>query len=139
MPTPEDKSSSILEPLKLSERDHAYLGSFIPTADERRRQARTHMTARFRVIVRFDSGTATSAPIRSAASDLSDNGIGIWHSAFIPVGTRCSLSMLDADCRLVSLKGKVVRSEFVSGRAHIIGILFDEPIKASRFTTRRAG
>jgi hypothetical protein len=125
--------AAFVEPLKLNEQEHAKLVAQASRPDERRSQPRFPAPPTFKVLVRFDAGSAATMAVRLPVSDLSEGGIGLLHSSFIPAGVRCMVSMITVDREAVSVRGSVAHCQYIGGRAHIIGVRFDSPIDPTMF------
>ena len=130
--------AAFVEPLKLTDLDHARLVASSTRPDHRRHHVRFSAPPGFKVLVRFDTGSAATIAVRVAVSDLSVGGIGLFHSAFIPVGARCIVSMLNIGREAVAVRGVVAHCEFVAGRAHVVGIRFDMAVEPADFIATSA-
>lgn len=75
----------------------------------------------------------TTATMHVACRDLSAGGIGILHSAYMHVGTVCSVALRTVHGQLRTIDGRVVRCVHVSGTIHEIGVKFDKPIETKDF------
>lgn len=76
-------------------------------------------------------GTVTS--LRYVCRDLSGSGVGILHSAFLHVGTRCIVQIPHPTRGLVAVPGSVVRCRLAQGKVHDVGIKFRTPISVREF------
>lgn len=125
--------AAFVEPLKLTDQEHARLVASFARPDDRRTHPRFIAPPAFKVLVRFDTGSAATLAVRVPVSDLSVGGIGLFHSAFIPPGAKCVVSMLSIDREAIAVRGVVAHCQFIAGRAHVIGIHFESPIDPGAF------
>lgn len=63
-----------------------------------------------------------------ATRNLSKRGMSVLHSAYVYTGTKCEVSFEVAGREAVRIPGTVRRCEHVGGRAHEVGIQFDEEV-----------
>lgn len=125
--------AAYVEPLKLTDQEHARLVANCHRADERRSHTRHPAPPGFRVLVRFDTGSAASLAVLVPVSDMSAGGIGLLHSSYICPGARCVVSMLSVDREAIAVRGQVTHCEFIAGRTHIVGVMFDSPVEPADF------
>lgn len=74
--------------------------------------------------------------------DIATKGIGVLHGGFVYDGTRATLHVPAVDGERLTMEGTVVRCFHIKGRAHEIGIQFDQRVDLSMllsdFTTEEA-
>ncbi len=63
-----------------------------------------------------------------ACRNLSRGGIALFHSAYVHLGSKCTITLPHPDRGELKVPGKVVRVRHVSGKVHELGIRFDQPI-----------
>ncbi|HEX8875257.1 MAG TPA: PilZ domain-containing protein [Phycisphaerales bacterium] len=97
--------------------------------DRRKRSEARHDASRLPDItieVRGPSGdvqTHTVPPV-----DLSPGGMAFLHCSFLYPGSAISATLRTRDGEQMSVTGKVMRCEHVSGRVHEVGVKLDHPI-----------
>lgn len=105
--------------------------------DRRRRAEGRHDASRLPDItieVRGPSGdvqTHTVPPV-----DLSPNGMAFLHCAFLYPGSTIAATLRSRDGEQMSVTGKVMRCEHVSGRVHEVGVKLDHAIDPAVFGAR---
>jgi hypothetical protein len=70
---------------------------------------------------------------RVKTTNISSTGIGFLHGAFLYPGTPCEIQLITLDGRNESVRGDVVRCEFVQRNVHEIGVRFQTPIQVESF------
>jgi len=65
--------------------------------------------------------------------DLSPGGIGFIHGSYVHTGSPCRVILKDLSGELACLEGVVRRCDLLLGRAHIIGVKFNEEIVLTNF------
>ncbi len=85
------------------------------------------------VILELLQPGGTSSALLVKPRDLSAEGIGFVHGAFVYTGSHCSVLLKRRDGRLVRVAGKVVRCCHLHGRLHEIGVRFGETLDLSEY------
>jgi hypothetical protein len=80
----------------------------------------------------------TTASIVVACRNLSSGGVGIFHSAYMHVGTHCAVALPRHGKPELVTRGTVVRCRHLGGRVHELGIMFAEPIEPRDFVEATA-
>jgi hypothetical protein len=135
---PDPIKVAFVEPLKLTDQEHARLAATAHQPDERRAHPRFPAPPSFKILVRFDTGSAATLAVRAPVCNLSVGGVALFHSSFITPGARCVVSMLNTDREAVAIHGVVAHCQFISGRAHVVGVRFDGPIDPRSFLSAPA-
>jgi len=65
--------------------------------------------------------------------NLSSHGLSFLNHGYLHIGSRCELQLITPDNAWVDVQATVVRCRFVAGRAHEVGIRFDQPVDDSLF------
>ncbi len=65
--------------------------------------------------------------------DLSEEGLGVLHGAFVYTGVACTTRLVARDGEAVLAKGRVRHCRCVRGRVHYVGIRFDRAIALDLF------
>lgn len=86
-----------------------------------------------RVVLTLIKDDGTTSHYLAYPRNLSAGGIGILHGAFVHLGMKCMVSIIDNANRSRNIRGKVVRCAHVSGRVHQVGVNFDEPVRVEDF------
>lgn len=76
---------------------------------------------------------ATSTLMHLASRNLSATGVGLLHSAYVHVGTRCTLTLPTLDQRLTTVPGAVVRCQHRFGVLHEVGVRFNQMIDVREY------
>lgn len=74
-----------------------------------------------------------SAWFRVWPHDISQTGIGFIHGAFVHPGVQCGVALQALNGDRVMVAATVARCEHVKGRAHFVGVRFEEPLPLHRF------
>lgn len=85
------------------------------------------------VRVRVVHPGGTEVELRMACRNLSRNGAGLLHSAFLYPGTRCVLNLPHPDEGESAVGGSIVRCQHRTGILHEIGVKFDAEIDLRGF------
>lgn len=107
------------------------------SADRRKRSESRHDASRLpdiTVEVRSPSGdvqTHTVPPV-----DLSPGGMAFLHCSFLYPGSAIAATLRTRDGEQMSVTGKVVRCEHVSGRVHEVGVKLDQAIDPAALGAR---
>ncbi len=121
--------------LRLSEADHATLqreSDHNPAASKAgAARVRFPKGTSVRVEVTHSDGTRTM--LLAPGRDLSEDGIGIFHSAYMHIGVECSVTLKTVDGESVRRKGRVKRCIHLRGSVHEVGIQFDQTLDMSLF------
>lgn len=86
-----------------------------------------------RVVLTTFNDDGTTAHYITSPRNLSAGGIGLLHGAFVHIGTRCLVSIIDNNNESRSIKGSIVRCTHVTGRIHQVGVAFNEPIRIEEY------
>ena len=71
------------------------------------------------------------------ARNVSSRGMSIIHGVYVHAGTRCVLRIRDGSGVQHELSGEVKRCSHVQGRAHELGLRFDQPVSPRMFLEER--
>jgi CheY-like chemotaxis protein/HPt (histidine-containing phosphotransfer) domain-containing protein len=85
------------------------------------------------VRVELHQAAGASTSLNYACRNLSGTGIGLVHSAYVHVGTRCTVHLPTLAGPVAPIPAKVVRCRHVKGLVHEVGIQFDQPINVRQF------
>jgi CheY-like chemotaxis protein len=85
------------------------------------------------LMVQIQHPGGTVAQFLVQPRDLSSEGMCFLHGGFLYNSTRCIVLMPNAEGKMTSVSGQVVRCRLLFGRVHEIGMHFDEPLKLSNF------
>lgn len=75
----------------------------------------------------------TSIALQYAARNISSDGLGILHNAYVHPGTRCVIHLKHRDGREVPVEGTAVRCRHVRGLIHEVGLRFKTPVNVRDF------
>lgn len=75
----------------------------------------------------------TTAWHRVWPRDISQTGLGFIHGAFVHPGVACSVALPTLDGEVLAVAATVARCEHIRGRAHFVGVRFDEVLALHRF------
>ena len=64
---------------------------------------------------------------------ISDMGMGFLHGGYVHPGSRCAFRLMTLKHEPLTVTGRVVRCAFLRGRAHEVGVRFDQPIDPAAF------
>jgi CheY-like chemotaxis protein len=67
--------------------------------------------------------------------NLSTHGIGFLHGSFLHHGTECNVWIRSSAGELRRIEGTVARCQWICGRVHEIGVLFEEAIELKNYLT----
>ncbi|MBY0112054.1 MAG: PilZ domain-containing protein [Phycisphaerales bacterium] len=108
------------------------------TSPERRKRAEMRLDASrlpdMMVEVRGPSGDVQTHSVPPV--DLSCGGLAFLHGSFLYPGSVISATLRTRDGEQMSVTGKVMRCEHVSGRVHEVGVKLDHAIDPSVFGAR---
>lgn len=65
--------------------------------------------------------------------NISSSGIGLLHGSFLYPGTTCTIALKTTAGKHVLASGRIVHCRCVRGRAHEVGVQFDNPIDVEDF------
>ncbi len=74
-----------------------------------------------------------------ATRNVSNGGVAVLHSAFMYPGSKCTVALptrTGGESEPIVMTGRIVRCTHREGMVHEIGIMFDEPIDASKFVAK---
>lgn len=74
-----------------------------------------------------------------ATRNVSNGGVAVLHSAFMYPGSKCTVALpsrTGSEHEPIVMTGKIARCIHREGMIHEIGIMFDEPIDASKFVAK---
>lgn len=108
-----------------------------PDHHDRREHERWPHRDRIGIRVVFRDGDDTTECFLPPRN-LSAGGIALLNDAYVSPGTRCTVTLRDAQGTTVGVSGRVADSRHVYGRLHEIGIAFDEPIDPAAFAPIQA-
>lgn len=94
--------------------------------DERRRHERLRYFRR--VSITLDSGAHEQQTFTAISGNISRGGMALAVGRFVYAGSSITITLAlpDGESRLVT--GRVLRCQFLEGRAHEVAILFDPPL-----------
>ena len=101
---------------------------------EEQRETAERLTFRHRdigLIVEHPGGGPASYYI--CTRNLTSEGLGVLHGAYLHVGTRCKVMLPTIWGGEEPIRGRVVRCRLLSGMIHEVGVRFDAPIDLWRF------
>lgn len=107
------------------------------SADRRKRAEARHDASRLPDItieVRGPSGDVQSHTVPPV--DLSPNGMAFLHCSFLYPGSTICATLRTRDGEQMSVTGKVMRCEHVSGRVHEVGVKLDHAIDPTALGAR---
>lgn len=121
--------------LRLSDADHATLQreSDHNPAAAKASAARVRFPKGTSVRVEMVHSDGTRTLLLAPGRDLSEDGIGIFHSAYVHVGVECSVTLKTVDGESVRRTGRVKRCSHLRGSVHEVGIRFDQTLDMSLF------
>ncbi len=132
-----DRPVQLIDTLQLSNEQWAELSAKLEQPGAEDGGQRQHKRVPFRklaqiaVAIQQPDQTWTKYIVRSR--DLSSGGIGFIHGSFIHAGSRCRVILKETEGRASCIEGVVRRCELLQGRAHNVGVEFNEPIELDRF------
>lgn len=85
------------------------------------------------VKVELHQNAGASTALNYACRNLSGTGIGLVHSAYVHIGTRCTVYLPTLAGQLMPIPARVVRCRHVKGLVHEVGIQFDRSINVRQF------
>lgn len=85
--------------------------------------------ASLRLVLEHPGGS--TAEVLVACRNLSRGGAGLLHSAFVHVGTRCTLSVPRLNGGSDDYPGAIARCAHLSGKVHELGVRFESPVRLS--------
>ena len=94
--------------------------------DERRRHERLRYHRR--VSITLDSGVDDQKTFTAISGNISRGGMALAVGRFVYAGSGISISLALPDGESLLVTGKVLRCQFLEGRAHEVSILFDSPL-----------
>jgi len=131
-------SGQLIDTLQLSEEQWAQLAAILDASDpENEGGQRLHKRVSYRKLSQI--AVAIQQPDKQWAKyivrsrDLSEGGIGFVHGSFLHAGSLCRVILKDQEGQVVCIEGTVRGCDFLQGRAHNIGVQFNEEINLSRF------
>lgn len=89
-----------------------------------------------RVEMTYSDGTRTL--LQAPARDLSENGIGIYHNAYVHTGVGCGVTLRTVDGESVKLTGRVTRCIHLRGAVHEVGVRLEQRLDPSMFVSMAA-
>lgn len=81
-----------------------------------------------RVSVTIEHPGSSVVTFEVQARDLSRTGLRAQHANYVYPGSPAAVSFLRGRTVLFTVQGRVVRCEYVGGRAHDVGIAFESPM-----------
>ena len=81
----------------------------------------------------------TSSYYLAKPRNLSTTGISFLHGTYLHPGTTTVIQLITLEKETVQIPGVVVRCRHVSGKAHEVGVKFDQQINPADFTARAVG
>jgi len=84
-------------------------------------------------VVIADYGATISEGYLAVPFDISSSGMGLLHGRYIHPGSRCRVMLRRRDGEACALVARVVRCSLLRGRAHEVGLLFEEPVDPAGF------
>lgn len=134
-----DLSAQLIDTLQLSESQWAELSTKLDRHTPQDGGQRKHERVPFRklsqiaVAIQQPDQSWTKYIVRSC--DLSSGGIGFIHGSFVHTDSRCRVILRQTDGGAACIEGVVRRCQHLQGRAHIVGVMFNEEIQLERFVT----
>ena len=132
-----DKKDPFIDTLQLSDEQWAELSAKLELFRSSEGGQRKHMRVPFRTLSQI--AVAIQKPDEQWAKyivrsrDLSEGGIGFIHGAYVHAGSHCRVIVKDVEGKPACLEGIVRRCDLLLGRAHVVGLEFNEEIVMSRF------
>ncbi len=74
-----------------------------------------------------------STVLAYACRNLSCGGMSLLHSAYVHVGTTCTVMLPRPDGTVARVAGRIVRCRHVKGTVHEVGVAFNTPITIGEF------
>ncbi|MBL8991153.1 MAG: response regulator [Phycisphaerae bacterium] len=134
---PRTSASGATNTIRMEAADLLRLFLDLDRADETNRKANREFQ-RFafrRTGVRIDMTQPGGQPTRLlyATRNLSNQGVGVLHSAYVHLGTPCVVHLPLLAGGTAAASGRVIRCRHVRGQIHEVGVRFDEPINPREF------
>ena len=132
-----DKKDPMIDTLQLSDEQWAELSAklelFHSTEGGQRRHVRVPFRTLSQIAVAIQKPDQQWAKYIARSRDLSPGGIGFIHGTYVHPGSRCRVIVKDVDGKPACLEGTVRRCDLLMGRAHLVGVQFNEEIRMADF------
>jgi hypothetical protein len=129
------KRKSTISGLRLSEEELKAIvqAKSNPPGSEKRIHRRIHVPDSFPLLMQSDAGGGSDIVCTLVAKDLSAQGVGFFHAAYIYPGSRVKFTMKNREGEPVALEATVKRCRHIAGRVHEAGAIFEQPIDVELF------
>ena len=133
---------NLVRTFRLDDASLAELLDRLDTTDRDARPARAHERYNYRlnrcVMHMQQPGSGLSTAYIVATRNLSAGGLSALHGGYVHAGTRCVVQLISTHSAWTIVPGTVVRCQYVQGKIHEVGIVFDNLIDPANFCPEAA-